>query len=147
MGNGDAAKYPVPVVRLIVTDARGAVLLLRRQEGTQQGGGWCLPGGKVDYGQTAAAAAARELAEETSLECVESRFLFYQDSLPWEAGGMHCINLYFKCETRGAVQLNDESCEYVWVSRETLGQYRIVFGNGDGLLRYWDSLDGTAPRG
>ena len=129
--------FPVPAVRLLIADEQGKVLLLRRQKGTYGAGGWCLPGGKLDYGQTVEEAVAKELAEETSLECVSSQFLFYQDSLPFEPGGMHCINLYFECRVRGAVALNDESIEHAWVGPKNLDQYQIVFRNDEGLRRYW----------
>lgn len=48
---------------VIVTDAEGRVLL-----GLHPTGVWELPGGKVDPGESIEVAAARELAEETTLE-------------------------------------------------------------------------------
>ncbi|WP_418955455.1 nucleotide triphosphate diphosphatase NUDT15 [Streptomyces tritici] len=48
---------------VIVTDAEGRVLL-----GLHPTGVWELPGGKVDPGESIETAAARELAEETTLE-------------------------------------------------------------------------------
>lgn len=48
---------------VIVTDAEGRVLL-----GLHPTGVWELPGGKVDPGESIEQAAARELAEETTLE-------------------------------------------------------------------------------
>lgn len=50
-------------VRVLVTDAAGAVLLVRHSYTP----GWHLPGGAVDPGESLAAAAARELLEETGL--------------------------------------------------------------------------------
>jgi 8-oxo-dGTP pyrophosphatase MutT (NUDIX family) len=128
---------PVPVVRLIVPDDEGRVLLLRRHGSTHGLGAWCLPGGKVDYGQRVEEAVADELREETALECTGARFLFYQDSLPYEPGGMHCVNLYFECQVSGTIRLNEESSEYAWVGPEELEQYEIVFRNDAGLMRYW----------
>ena len=100
---------PVPVVRLIVKDADGRVLILRRHDSEHGNRKWCLPGGKVDYGDTVAETVAKELKEETSLECLESQYLFFQDSVPAEPGKMHCINLYFECKTSGELRLNAES--------------------------------------
>jgi len=96
---------PVPVVRLIIPDASGRALILRRAGGTTAGGYWCLPGGKVDYGDTVEQAAARELEEETGLHAAGMRFLFYQDSLPPSPGTMHCINLYLECIVEGKLAL------------------------------------------
>lgn len=53
---------------------------------------------------------ARELLEETALERTESRFLFYEDSLPLQG----------------------------------IGNYALVFRNGLGIQRYWNT--GPADR-
>src|SRR3954471_7986104 len=50
-------------VRVLVCDGAGAVLLVRHSYTA----GWHLPGGAVDPGESLAAAAARELREETGL--------------------------------------------------------------------------------
>src|SRR5512146_2687606 len=99
----DITQRPVPVVRLVVIDASGRVLLLRRAANSTDGGRWCLPGGKVDYGDTVEQAAVRELREETGLDSTGLRFLFFQDSLPPAPGRMHCINFYFSCAVEGEV--------------------------------------------
>ncbi len=130
--------FPIPVVRLIVKDDQGRVLILRRANSVHATGSWCLPGGKVDYGNTVEEAATRELEEETSLVCHSLRFLFYQDSLPPEPGEMHCINLYFECEASGNLVLNQESSEYAWIEPSDLKGYEIAFRNDLALLRYWE---------
>lgn len=129
--------FPVPVVRLIVADSDGRVLIVKRESTSHAKGGWCLPGGKVDYGETVAQAAAKELQEETSLTCTAIHFLFYQDSLPPQPGRMHCINLYLKCETQGSLSLNEESSAYAWIGPEELKKYPMAFLNDLGLKRYW----------
>jgi 8-oxo-dGTP pyrophosphatase MutT (NUDIX family) len=132
--------FPVPVVRLIVTDPNGRVLILRRDNTSHSRGGWCLPGGKVDYGETVFQAAAKELYEETSLKCRSILFLFFQDSLPTDPGAMHCINLYLRCSTEGALSLNEESSEYAWIGPEDLEGYHFVFRNELGLKRFWSDF-------
>ena len=132
---------PIPVVRLIVPDASGRVLILRRAANSTDGGMWCLPGGKIDYGDTVENAAIRELQEETSLRATSLRFLFYQDSLPPAPGRMHCINLYLKCAAEGEVILNEESVEAAWIGPQDLPRFPISFRNDEALVRYWKDVD------
>ena len=106
-------------------------------QSSRKGGSWCLPGGKADYGETVEQAVVREVREETALECSDVRFLFYQNSLPYEAGGMHCLNLYFECAFSGTLALSDESSDFAWISEADLCRYDLVFRHGEGLLRYW----------
>jgi 8-oxo-dGTP diphosphatase len=133
----DTNAFPLPVVRLIIKNAKDEVLILRRAGSAHATGFWCLPGGKVDYCDTVEESAVRELQEETSLVCNSLRFLFYQDSLPPEPGGMHCINLYFSCAVSGTLVLNNESSEFAWISREDIDEYEIAFRNDVALLNYW----------
>jgi mutator protein MutT len=130
-------KYPVPVVRAIIPDASGRILLLRRAAGTHSAACWCLPGGKVDYGDLVEEALRRELAEETGLDVLRSRFLFFQDSLPLESGGMHCINFVYECDCSGEPRLNDESTEFLWAGRQVLEGMNVVFRGDEALERYW----------
>lgn len=142
--------FPIPIVRMIVTDDCARVLILRR-DGTGHGHGeWCLPGGKVDYGVPVEQAVRDELKEETGLDCRAAELLFYQDSPPKKSGDMHYINLYFLCRTAGELKLNHESSASAWIARDQPDAPVLVFGNDAGLRRYWASLDaeqGSAPRG
>lgn len=128
---------PVPVVRLIVKNSEGRVLILKRGRTEHAPGQWCLPGGKVEYGSSAESAALAELEEETGLKGLDPRFLSFQDSLPETPGGMHCINLYFECRGEGAVVLNHESADHRWIDSSEATEYPLVFGNGEALARYW----------
>jgi 8-oxo-dGTP pyrophosphatase MutT (NUDIX family) len=58
------------VVRLVVLEARGRVLLLHVRDATQPefGTAWELPGGGIETGEDYVQAAIRELREETGLE-------------------------------------------------------------------------------
>ncbi len=136
----EASPIPVASVRLIVKNKEDQVLILRRPENSHGAGGWCLPGGKVDFGDTAEATAIKELAEETALSCTKATFLFYQDSLPSEDSEMHVINLYFECAAGGDLQLNEESTAHAWIAAAEMADYEFVFKNGEGLRRYWNTV-------
>lgn len=129
-------QIPVSVVRAIIMDKQGRLLLLRRRPGSAGAGQWCLPGGKVDYGETVEQALRAEVAEETGLQCQTVEFLFYLDSTPSAPGAMHCINFYFHCATAGEITLNDESTAYAWALPEELDDYDIAFRNDEGIQRY-----------
>jgi 8-oxo-dGTP pyrophosphatase MutT (NUDIX family) len=51
--------------RVIVLDPDDRVLLFRYDDGPPNGRHWCTPGGGLNDGETYAAGARRELAEET----------------------------------------------------------------------------------
>jgi mutator protein MutT len=138
MAKDPSTSRPVPVVRLIIPNEEGKVLILRRARTAYGEGAWCLPGGKVDYGELVEQAVSKELQEETALECESARFLFYQDSLPPEPGSMHCINFYFECSVSGDLTMNPESSDWAWIGPADIGQYDITFRNDEALLNYWD---------
>ncbi|MDN8759557.1 NUDIX hydrolase, partial [Staphylococcus aureus] len=51
------------VVYALIQDEAGNILLVHNTDG----GGWSLPGGKVEYGETLVEALKREVREETGL--------------------------------------------------------------------------------
>jgi 8-oxo-dGTP diphosphatase len=57
----------VHVVAAVLRDRRGRVLLARRTAGRDLAGAWEFPGGKVEPGESAEAALARELDEELGI--------------------------------------------------------------------------------
>lgn len=137
--------HPIPAVRAIIEDNQGRVLILRRAN-TQFGeGSWCLPGGKIDYGQRVEEAMAAEIREELSVQLVHADFLFYQNSLSPEQGGPHFINFYFRCSVSGDILLNEESSELAWVGLPDLDRYPLVFRNDEAIRRYFFESQVLSP--
>src|SRR4051812_8069529 len=56
----------------VVFDPSGQRMLLTRRA---ESGRWCLPGGKMEPGESAAEACARELWEETGLRAIIERLI------------------------------------------------------------------------
>ena len=128
---------PYLAVRAIITDESGRVLILKRTKTKYGNGEWCLPGGNIEYGQTAGEAMLREIKQETSLNCTDVLFLFYLENLPSEESDLHYVNLVFKCSAQGEVQLNPESSDYAWIDSRDLHNFEIAFRNVVILGRYW----------
>jgi len=69
-------RNPLPTVDIIIRVGGGVVLVERKNPPF----GWALPGGFIDYGESAENAAVREAKEETSLDVSELRlFGVYSD--------------------------------------------------------------------
>jgi mutator protein MutT len=137
----DANSRPLLAVRAIIENKKGKILILKRAANDEYGSLWNLPGGKVDFGQTAEEALIREVKEETSLECASCQFLFYMDGLPETEGEKHYLTLFFfcVCEFEGDIRLNEESSTWTWIEPDEIHLYKLAFRNEKALNRYWIS--------
>ena len=59
-------RHPRPAVGVVCIRGYDEVLLIRRGK-PPRAGGWSLPGGRLEWGETLACAALRELVEETGV--------------------------------------------------------------------------------
>jgi 8-oxo-dGTP diphosphatase len=128
---------PKVAVRAIIKNAIGKILVLKRANTSYGNGSWNLPGGKIDYLQTAVDAVNREIEEETSLKSGRARFLFYMDNLPSESSDLHFVTLFFECICTGEVNINDESNQYQWIDRIDIESLDLAFGHDIALLKYY----------
>ncbi len=125
-------EYPArPLVGIgVVLLKPGAVLLVRRAK-APNAGSWSLPGGAQELGETAEAAARRELREEAGLEAGPMQLAANVDSIHRDAEGrvqFHYTILDFAAE---------------WVGGEPVAGDDVsaaVFAPLDGLEPYalWD---------
>ena len=120
---------PLSVVRVFLEDQENRILLLKRQNESYGGGKYCLPGGKVDLGNSLNQTAVEELKEETNLEISDLVFLFFQEDLGLEPDGIHCITFYFSAKYQGTIKLNEESSKYIWVKPENHQNIDIAFSS------------------
>jgi 8-oxo-dGTP pyrophosphatase MutT (NUDIX family) len=64
----EPVRRPRPAARILLVDPVGRVLLFRFVPGDDRPPFWCTPGGAVEPGESYAAAAVRELHEETGMD-------------------------------------------------------------------------------
>lgn len=73
---------------------------------------WALPGGGIDFDETAEEALQHEVIEETGLKILSSRFLnIYTDP---KRDPKQVITLSYYVETEGEPHAGDDAKEYKW---------------------------------
>ena len=101
-------RNPTPTVDLIielVDQPHRPIILIERRNPPP---GWALPGGFIDYGESAEAAALREAQEELSLavELIE-QFQVYSD--PNRDARQHTLSIVYIAATKGKPQAGDDA--------------------------------------
>lgn len=86
-------------VAAIIVQEDGILLVRHEKEGQSY---WLLPGGGVDYGETAAEALVRELKEEAGLDIRVRDLVLVNDSIPPDKH-RHILNLCFMADAIGGV--------------------------------------------
>ncbi|HEY5891565.1 MAG TPA: NUDIX hydrolase [Acidimicrobiia bacterium] len=106
--------FPVVATGVAVVED-GQILLVRRGRQPNKGM-WAVPGGKVDFGETLAEAATREVKEETGI-------LVELDEIVWVGefidSDTHLVLVDFLgAPTGGEMEAGDDAAEVQWVDLE-----------------------------
>jgi ADP-ribose pyrophosphatase YjhB (NUDIX family) len=97
-------KNPFPTVDVIV-EIGGKIVLVNRKNPPY---GWAIPGGFIDYGESAEEAAAREIKEETGLDVTDlTQFHVYSD--PNRDLRFHTITIVFTAKGNGSPLAGDDA--------------------------------------
>ncbi len=129
---------PLAVVDTAVLDPQGRVLLIRRADN----GLWALPGGACDVGEAPAAAAAREVWEESGYQVEITRLLGVFDSrLQGSQSGRHLyVILFAGAPVGGEAKTSHETTEVEWFAWDAIpwdalspGQFRRL----QHVLQWW----------
>jgi len=110
-------RNPVPTVDVIIEIGDAIVLVHRRHPPP----GWALPGGFIDSGESAEAAAQREALEETGLELRDLRqFRVY--SAPDRDPRQHTISTVFIARAEGTLRAGDDAADVRLVKADEIGE-------------------------
>ena len=99
-------KNPIPTVDVIIEIGQGIVLIRRKNPPH----GWALPGGFMDVGETAEAAARREAKEETGLT-VQLQTLLSVYSDPARDPRQHTMTVAYIAQSEGEPVGMDDAAE------------------------------------
>jgi 8-oxo-dGTP diphosphatase len=106
------ASVDLAVARAAV-ERDGRLLLVRRAAWDSLPGAWELPGGKVDAGETAELAAARELAEETGLTAAGEPGRWFEVVVR-SPSGRRVREVIYRIDATGAPALSLEHDALIW---------------------------------
>ena len=100
-------RNPFPTVDIIIELENGGIVLIRRKNPPP---GWALPGGFIDYGESAEAAAIREAKEETSLD-VQLVEVLHVYSDPRRDPRQHTLSTVFIATAKGQPKGADDAVD------------------------------------
>ncbi|MBN2620926.1 NUDIX hydrolase [candidate division WOR-3 bacterium] len=114
-------RNPLPTVDIIIRVHEGIVLIERKNPPY----GWALPGGFIEYGESAEHAAQREAEEETGL-MIENVRQFHTYSEPARDPRFHTISLVFTAYAQGIPRAGSDAARIGIFEESTLPD-AIVF--------------------
>ena len=107
----EAPASPAPAPAVGVVCLRGEEVLLVRRGRPPRLNEWSLPGGRVEFGETVAGAALRELHEETGVEAELLGLLGVVDGVFPEIGRHYVLIDYLARWTAGEPRAGDDAAE------------------------------------
>jgi 8-oxo-dGTP diphosphatase len=137
----DNPRNPAPTVDIIIEMEDRRIVLIRRKNPPP---GWALPGGFVDYGESAEAAAVREAREETGLE-VTLIEQFHTYSNPDRDPRQHTMSVVFIARASGVPKGADDAAEAQSFDPEKLPE-PMAFDHGR-IISDYQSYKRSGKRG
>src|SRR5881227_3376430 len=112
---------PVECAGAVVRDGTGRLLLVRRAHEPSRGL-WSIPGGRIEPGETAAEAAAREVREETGLIVEVGRLL---KTLRL---GSYLVHDFAATVVGGELTAGDDASDVRWCDDDEVGTLQLSPG-------------------
>lgn len=114
------------------------VLLVERGKGPRRGI-WSLPGGHIEPGETAMAAALRELGEETGVAADLAGLLDVHDVIMRQPNGElaahYVLSVYWGRWSAGEPRAGGDSADARFVPLTEIGRYALTHGAADLIRR------------
>ena len=126
---------------IVVSD--GMILLVKRADFLLEGGKWAIPGGYLDFDETALQGITREVLEETGYE-ITGLQLFKVITHPHRPNENNRQNVEFVWTAQAGNKVadaDDESAEVKWFLPADIPWSEMAFDHGDGLRLYLQHLE------
>jgi ADP-ribose pyrophosphatase YjhB (NUDIX family) len=121
-----------PQLAVSATIFRDDRILLVRRARSPAKGLYTLPGGRVEFGESLAAALRREVDEETGLKIEIAGLAGWREVLPGPGGGGHFVIMSFAARwIANEVVLNEELDDFKWLAPDDLGDLTLTDGLGE----------------
>lgn len=118
-----------------VIEKDGKILLEKRNNEPFKGY-WTLPGGHIDFGETAEQAVIREVKEETGLTLKDVRFLGYRDEIYPEIN-WHAEVLVFYGSAEGKENAQESEVEELrWFDVDEAEKLKLAFDHQESIALY-----------
>lgn len=140
MSPSDAPRNPFPTVDVIVERGDGRVLLVQRLNEPK---GWALPGGFIDYGESAENAARREVREEAGVSVLLTDLLGVYSN-PNRDPRHHTLTVVYIGRSRDDLSAGDDAAEVREFSLDDLPA-DLAFDHAQILRDYRHYKDTGAP--
>ena len=125
-------RNPIPTVDIIIELAGGIVLIKRKNPPP----GWALPGGFIEYNESAEDAALREAQEETGLVCRNLK-QFHAYSAPDRDPRRHTISIVFTAQATGTPRADSDAADIGVFNSKNLPQ-PLAFDHSQILEDYFN---------
>jgi len=110
---------------------QGKVLFLLRNANKPQGSSWCIPGGRLELGETPLQALVREMKEETGIVLKEESAIYCRSvcvRFPSREFVLHLFRFPFKEAPPSLHLALEENIDYRWVRHEEVAQLPLIPG-------------------
>jgi 8-oxo-dGTP diphosphatase len=127
---------------VVITDQQDRILIMRRGHAPFRGM-WCLPGGKVDPGETVEQAAVREVQEELGVDVVLHGILGVYSEPGRDPRGSYISIAWRGSIMSGTPTPTEEAVEIRWLTRGE--ECQLGFDHGVIIQDHWKGAGAVHP--